>query len=120
MLRGTELAVALGRLRGMRRDAPRVHSRLRRGGAVRRVVVRGPVEPRPLQGSIVVDGWVSFAAHARVGALVAALREHFDALLVDKAERPELTCSGRPSSGRSCGYCCTTGWLDFYCGVICW
>ena len=24
----------------------------------------GRVEPRPLQGSIVVDGWVSFAAHA--------------------------------------------------------
>ena len=54
----------------------------------------GRVEPRPLQGSIVVDGWVSFAAHARVGALVAALREHFDALLVDKAERPELDVLG--------------------------
>ena len=47
-----------------------------------------------MQGSIVVDGWVSFAAHARVGALVAALREHFDALLVDKAERPQLGDAG--------------------------
>ena len=49
----------------------------------------GRVEPRPVQGSIVVDGWVSFAAPARVGALVAALREHFDARVVDKAERPQ-------------------------------
>ena len=31
---------------------------------------------------------------ARVGAVVAALREHFDALLVEKAERPRLDVLG--------------------------
>ena len=83
----------------------------------------GRVEPRPLQGSIVVDGWVSFAAHARVGALVAALREHFDAAPGRQGRAAGSSASNRArrscrllvsnSSGRSCGCCCTTGRRDF-------
>ena len=54
----------------------------------------GRVEARPLSQTIVVDGWVSFAAHARVGALVAALRTAFDALLMEKASKPQLDVLG--------------------------
>ena len=54
----------------------------------------GRVEARPLSQTIVVDGWVSFAAHARVGALVAALRAAFDALLMEKASTPRLDVLG--------------------------
>ena len=54
----------------------------------------GRLEPRPLQGSLVIDGWISFSAHARVAVLITALREKLDALLEAKAADPGVDLEG--------------------------
>ena len=56
----------------------------------------GALDPNPIDGSILVDGWIKFAAHARVGALVAALRERLDGVLAAKAEDPALDVGASP------------------------
>ncbi|KAJ1444519.1 hypothetical protein M885DRAFT_474356 [Pelagophyceae sp. CCMP2097] len=56
----------------------------------------GALEARPLDGTIVVDGWASFAAGGRVAALVSALREALDALLEAKADDPAVRTATAP------------------------
>jgi ATP-dependent RNA helicase DHX29 len=56
----------------------------------------GALEARPLDGTIVVDGWASFAAGGRVAALVAALRDALDALLAAKADDPLVRTATAP------------------------
>ena len=59
----------------------------------------GALEPRPLDGTIAVDGWITFSANARVAALVAALRDRLDELLEAKARDPGLDLAAAPVVG---------------------
>ena len=48
----------------------------------------GVLEAQYVEGTVSVDGWIRFAAPGKIVALVQALRRAFDALLLDKIDRP--------------------------------
>jgi hypothetical protein len=50
----------------------------------------GELEVKHTERLVLVDKWIRFAAQARVGVLVKALREELDALLSQKVEFPDL------------------------------
>lgn len=56
----------------------------------------GPLEVQASKDIVVVDGWASLGAHARIGSLMGGLRARLDELLMEKITNPSLDIAASP------------------------